>query len=355
MSGLEVRDVRHAYDGVPSLRGVTLAVGEGEIVSLLGPSGCGKSTLLRVAAGLERLAGGSVSVGGREVAAGRLHVAPERRGVGMVFQDFALFPHLTVAANVAFGLSGRPGAERRSRVEEALRRVGMEASAARYPHQLSGGEQQRVALARALAPGPAVMLLDEPFSGLDAEVRRRVREETRAVLERAGAATLLVTHDAEEAMQLGDRIALLSAGALVQVGSAEDLFFRPADEFAARFLGETTRLDGVVAAGRARTPFGEVDARGFADGDRVAVVVRHEGVRLRADDGGSARVLDSRLAGGRRRTTVAAGAARLVSSHDVRPALRADTSVAVDLVPEMVHVFAADGVSAPRRRPPSSG
>ena len=218
---LGLEGVGHSYDGVLEVvSGFSLGVGAGEIVCLLGPSGCGKSTVLRLAAGLETLQRGRIQLRGETVADGESGVGqpPERRNVGLVFQDFALFPHLTVARNVAFGLADLPEHQRGQRALEALAQVGMAAYAGSYPHALSGGQQQRVALARALAPRPSVMLLDEPFSGLDARLREQIRDDTLRVLKRSGAATLLVTHDPEEAMFMADRIYLMQAGKLIQSG-----------------------------------------------------------------------------------------------------------------------------------------
>lgn len=282
--------VGHRYGDRVAVDDVSIAVGAGEIVCLCGPSGCGKSTLLRIAAGLETLQRGTVRLGGAVVAGPGRSLPPERRGVGLVFQDYALFPHLSVADNVQFGLRGVPGGERRSRSLAVLDQVGMVAYADAFPHQLSGGQQQRAALARALAPNPAVLLLDEPFSGLDARLREQVRDETLQVLKRNGAATLLVTHDSEEAMFLADRIALMRGGKVVQSGAPSDLYSRPMDGFAAAFFGEVNALHGVVSHGRVSTALGEVPARHGGDGTPIAegtiveVLVRPEALRPVAAD-----------------------------------------------------------------------
>ncbi len=277
---LALENIAHAYDGTPSLRGVDLVVEPGEIVCLLGRSGCGKSTLLRVAAGLERQASGRVLINEREVAGPAAFLSPEKRGVGLMFQDYALFPHLTVLANVMFGLRalGRADAEREAR--RILARVGLERHAEDHPHSLSGGEQQRAALARAIAPRPAVLLMDEPFSGLDRRLRESVRGETLAILRETRVTTLIVTHDPEEAMRLGDRIALMREGRLVQVGTAEELYTRPADLGAARFFCDLNEFDAVVRNGAAVTPIGTFGAPGHAEGAPVVVAFRPEGLRL---------------------------------------------------------------------------
>lgn len=284
MTALSFHGVGHAYDGAyngrPALQAIDLELAGGEIQCLVGPSGCGKTTALRLAAGLEVLAQGAIRIGGRLVAGRGVHLPPEARGVGMMFQDFALFPHMTAAANVGFGLRRLDRRARRRRAEELLERVGLAGCGARYPHGLSGGERQRVALARALAPEPRVMLLDEPFSGLDVRLREEVRERTLAVLREAGIAALVVTHDAEEAMYMGCRIAVLQGGRLVQSGRPEEVYRRPASAFVARFLGETNRLEGVVRQGLARSPLGCAAADGLGEGEEVDLLIRPEGLRL---------------------------------------------------------------------------
>jgi iron(III) transport system ATP-binding protein len=277
---LALAGVSHAYGRTFAVNGVDLAVAVGEIVCLVGPSGCGKSTLLRIAAGLEEVQRGEVRVGGRRVAEPGRSVPAEKRGVGVVFQDFALFPHMRVIENVRFGLSGRSAADQRERALACLAQVGMAEFADAYPHALSGGQQQRVALARALAPEPAVLLLDEPFSGLDARLREQVRDETLHVLKAAGTATLLVTHDPEEAMFLADRIALMDRGRMVQVGSPADLYLHPADGFAAAFFGEVNEIGGVIRDGHVETPLGRLSAHGLADGAAAQVLIRPEGLTL---------------------------------------------------------------------------
>ncbi|MGE5766512.1 MAG: ABC transporter ATP-binding protein, partial [Bacteroidota bacterium] len=280
MPALAFDHVSHAFGELLAVNDLSLALERGEVVCLLGPSGCGKTTALRVAAGLEILQQGRVLIDGAVVAGEGREVPPEARSVGLVFQDYALFPHLSVADNVAFGLRRLPGAERRQRVAEALELVGMAASAAAYPHMLSGGQQQRVALARALAPRPRVMLLDEPFSNLDARLRQQVRDDTLHVLKRSGTTTLMVTHDPEEAMFMADRIALMRAGRIVQLGTPANLYYQPAEAFVASFFGEINILQGVVKAGEVATPFGAVGAGGLADGTAVEVLIRPEALHL---------------------------------------------------------------------------
>ena len=298
---LRLEHVSHGYGGKPAVVDVSLAIDEGEIVCLVGPSGCGKSTLLRIAAGLERLQAGSVQIGGKIVADGRANLAPERRGVGLVFQDYALFPHLSVLDNVRFGLHRLGWAAQRIHALETLERVGMTEFASAFPHQLSGGQQQRVALARALAPKPRVLLLDEPFSGLDVQLRSQVRDRTLHVLQESGAATMIVTHDPEEAMFLADRIALMQAGRIVQVGAPADLYLRPISAFAAGFFGEVNSLPGVVRDGCVETPLGVMRGIDMADGQPVDLLIRPEALTLSLSAGGPggtmARVEAARLLG----------------------------------------------------------
>ena len=288
--------VTHRFGAVVALDCFDLVLGQGEFLCLLGPSGCGKTTALRLAAGLEELQSGRISMGGRTVAEPGRAVPPEVRRVGLVFQDFALFPHLSVRRNVAFGLRGQPHGLQDRRVEEVLALVEMTAWAESYPHMLSGGQQQRVALARALAPEPALLLLDEPFSGLDTTLRAEVREATRRALERSGTTSLMVTHDPEEAMFMAERIALMRAGRLVQLGTPEDLWLRPVDAFAAGFFGEINRFPSRIAGGVLPTPLAPLPAPGLADGLQAVALVRPEALRLAAE-GVVATVVERRLLG----------------------------------------------------------
>jgi len=301
-AGLRLDGVRHAYGDTDVVRDVSFAIAPGEFLCLLGPSGCGKTTTLRIAAGLETPRQGRVWIGGRQVAGDGLAVPPEKRGVGFLFQDYALFPHLTVLDNVTFGIRHLPAEERRERALDALRRVGMESHAEVYPHTLSGGKQQRVGLARALAPRPRLMLLDEPFSGLDKRLRDQVRDETLHVLKVSGVATLMVTHDPEEAMFMADTIALMEAGCVVQQGSPVELYCHPTAAFAARFFGEVNRLTGAVRDDQVETPFGPLDPKGAGEGTAVEILIRPEGLTLRSVADGEdppfwARVVDSRMLG----------------------------------------------------------
>ncbi|MEE9586439.1 MAG: ABC transporter ATP-binding protein, partial [Hyphomicrobiaceae bacterium] len=277
---LTFEDVERRYHGGMALRGVSLDVAPGEVLCLLGPSGCGKTTLLRVAAGIEKPSAGRVLINQQEVAGPNRFVPPEARNVGLMFQDFALFPHLTILGNVAFGLRALPKAEARREAQFALARVGLAHMSGEYPHTLSGGEQQRVALARAIAPRPSVLLMDEPFSGLDVQLRDYMQEEALAILRETRATCVIVTHDPDEAMRLADRIAVMRAGLIVQVGEAEELYRKPTDLFVARFFSEINEFGAKVAEGRLETPVIDLPADDYSDGDDVVVCIRQRGVRV---------------------------------------------------------------------------
>ena len=282
MNGLSLTGITHAYDGRAVVLDASLGAPAGKLTCLLGPSGCGKTTLLRIAAGLEIVQHGRVALGKRVLADGddRRHVPPEKRGVGLMFQDHALFPHMTVFENITFGLADPPPPGRLQWAREALDRAGMAGFADAYPHTLSGGQQQRVALLRALAPEPRVLLLDEPFSDLDVNLRLQVREETLGLLKETGVTTLMVTHNPEEAMFMADHIAVMNEGRIIQAGTPTEIYFRPADRFVAALFGQVNQFDGVVEGGRVHTPVGPFAAPGLADGRRAHVLVRAEGLRL---------------------------------------------------------------------------
>jgi iron(III) transport system ATP-binding protein len=285
---IRLQGVSKRFGAVEAVADVDLTVDRGEFVALLGPSGCGKTTLLRLIAGFESPDEGEISVHGHRVAGPGTWVPPERRRVGMVFQDYALFPHLTVADNVSFGL---PRRERRARVTEALALVGLEGYESRYPHQLSGGQQQRVALARALAPRPELVLLDEPWSNIDPHLRGSMREELSAILRGVGVTVVLVTHDREEAFSLADRIALMRGGTLVQEGSAEHVYFAPVSRWAAEFVGEGNFVPGEILDGQVCTALGTFPATNANGTKNVHALIRPELLELRPDPGGAAEVV----------------------------------------------------------------
>ncbi len=276
---LQLHEVRLRV-GQFQLGPLSLSVQKGELVAVLGPSGSGKTTLLRVIAGFERPDRGSIVIDGRIVADATRWVEPEDRGVGMVFQDYALFPHLTVAQNIAFGLNKN---DSRARIHELLKLVGLNGFSERYPHELSGGEQQRVALARSLAANPKVLLLDEPFSNLDADLRPKMRAELKLLLQRLNCTTILVTHDQEEAFELADRIAVLNAGRLEQIDTLENLYRAPATRFVAEFIGHANFLRGCVRGACIETALGCFRlSRSLPEGTVGEVMVRPEEVELEA-------------------------------------------------------------------------
>ncbi|POZ60949.1 ABC transporter ATP-binding protein [Chromobacterium alticapitis] len=298
---LDFDHVSLGYGGRTVLDGMSFSLRAGEIACLLGASGCGKTSALRCIAGFETPDGGSVRLGGETMAGEGAAVPAHRRRVGMVFQDHALFPHLTAADNVAFGLSALRRAGRRERVAEMLALVGLAGEGERYPHQLSGGQQQRVALARALAPLPRLLLLDEPFSNLDAELRERLAREVRGVLKSLGIAALMVTHDQQEAFAFADAVGVMHEGRLQQWGEPEALYCEPANRHVAGFIGQGVFLPGRAGGRRVLLETGELwgdEALPFADGTEVEVLLRPHEVRLEPGSALRARVAERMLRGG---------------------------------------------------------
>jgi iron(III) transport system ATP-binding protein len=286
---LELDSIDKSYDGTTVISDLSLTVNEGELLTLLGPSGCGKTTTLRMIAGLERPDGGSIWLDGESVT-GRDFVPAEQRDVGVVFQEFALFPHLSARENIAFGIQERPEAEREARVESLLELVGLEDHGEKAPEELSGGQQQRVALARSLAPEPRLLLLDEPFSNLDVDLRVEMREEVREILKEAGVTAVSVTHDQEEAMSISDRVAVMSEGNLEQVGTPEEVFQQPESKFVAGFLGHASFVAGSVEEDCVETSVGCVPldrVHGLTEdyhGSEIDLMIRPDDVRARRVD-----------------------------------------------------------------------
>ncbi|MFT7571191.1 MAG: iron(III) transport system ATP-binding protein [Paracoccaceae bacterium] len=298
-TGLTVSGLSHHFGPQQILRDINLEVAPGEILCLLGPSGCGKTTTLRLIAGLEELQTGRIAWNDDVLADAGSNVPPEKRLVSLLFQDFALFPHLTVAQNVAFGLKDLSSDERDARVHEVLDQVGMSRYAASYPHFLSGGEQQRIALARARAPRPRIFLLDEPFSNLDTRLRNQLRDLCLHVLKKSESSSVIVTHDAEEAMFMGDKVAVMRDGEIVQVGPPEELYFTPNSAFVAGLFGEVNEITGRVVDGHVVTPLGRVCAPNVNEGMEVDVLVRPEALLVTEGAGAAAvaSVITSRLLG----------------------------------------------------------
>lgn len=293
---LRCRHISKSLGGQPVVEDLTFSVAAGDILVLLGPSGCGKTTTLRLIAGFERLDHGRIEVAGQVVADDAVHIPPEKRRVGMVFQDYAVFPHLNVGRNVGFALG--KGEEARQRVADLLAFVGLPGQESRMPHELSGGEQQRVSLARALSIEPAVLLLDEPFSNLDAALRTGVRTEVRTLLKASGITAVFVTHDQEEALMIGDTIAVLRAGQVEQVDTPEAVYHRPQTRFVAEFIGQTDFLPATAVSGGLETPLGFMPRHHLLQpGAPVEMALRPETVAIEPDDAGNGRVISRQFAG----------------------------------------------------------
>ncbi|MEO3475126.1 ABC transporter ATP-binding protein [Roseomonas sp. CAU 1739] len=324
----------------PAVDGLSLSLPRGALLALLGPSGCGKTTTLRMIAGLERADAGQVVVDGRDVTA----LPPEARNMGVVFQSYALFPHMTAAGNVGFGLETRrlPRAERSARIAEALALVGLSDYAARKPRALSGGQQQRVALARALAIRPELLLLDEPLSALDAQMRDGVREEIRALQRRLGTTAVFVTHDQSEALAMADLVAVMNRGRLEQCGTPEDLFERPATRFVAGFVGRSSRFAGTVEApGLLRAGGLALAAANMPPGGSVEAYIRPHHVALGADGAIPARVATRTYEGATALLTLETPLGSLLAEVPATAPWRAGDSTAATLPPDALRIFAA--------------
>lgn len=298
--GLEFKNISHAYGTNEVLSGIDLMAEAGEVTCLVGPSGCGKTTLLKLAAGLMQVQNGEITLSGEELASSNKNLPPEKRPVGLVFQEGALFPHMSVADNIAFGLTGA-ASEKKERVADLLGKIGLSDFEARFPHTLSGGQQQRIALARALAPSPKVLLLDEPFANIDSQLRRSLREETRRMLKESGTVAILVTHDPEEALEMGDRIAVLDAGQVAQFDVPQALFDRPATAGIAKMFGRGQSLSAKLSGeGFVETSFGHWPASCLSTGQLpntpLELVVRQEIFDLAEQSDGQL-IVDLRRAG----------------------------------------------------------
>ena len=295
MNALDISQLSKKFPGTtsPAVDTISLSLPAGEILAMVGPSGCGKTTTLRLVAGLERPDRGEIRLNGELVAGNNLFVPPETRGVGMVFQEHALFPHLTVAANVAFGLKKAARSGEQEKVRAMLSLVGLEKLAGRYPHELSGGERQRVALARALTPEPVLVLMDEPFSSLDADLRLEMREQVRGILKKMHATAVFVTHDQEEALYMGDRLAVFQRGRLEQVGTPEQIFHASQTRFVAEFMGNSDFLTGQACRDGITTEIGLLpQPLGLPDGALVEVALRADDLAFEPDEQGNAVIVE---------------------------------------------------------------
>ena len=301
MSTLTIEQVHSDYQGQAILKGLDLVLHQGEIAALLGPSGCGKTTLLKAIAGLQPISQGRISINGRLLSGPDVFVPSEQREVGMIFQDYALFPHLTVAENILFGVKGLSKSDRQSRLSEMLALVKLEGLGGRYPHELSGGQQQRVSIARALAYEPELLLLDEPFSNIDAKVRGEMMVEIREILKQRGVSAVFVTHSKDEAFVFADKLALFKEGAIAQYGDAEALYALPADKYVAEFLGQVNYLSCEVSArNRLDTLLGEVQSSSDlakAKGYRGDLLLRPEQLQIAEDERGEGTIIARRFLG----------------------------------------------------------
>ena len=319
MSLIELSHISLTYPNAPhpALQDLSLTIEEGTILSVLGPSGCGKTTVLRSIAGFERPQTGQIRIAGRAVCDETHWVPPETRGVGMVFQDYALFPHLTVAENVAFGLHQTEKTTTARIVNETLNFVGLKGLGDRYPHELSGGQQQRVAIARALAPKPVVILLDEPFSNLDPDMRGQMREEVQEILQRSGTTAVLVTHDHDEAFAMADHIAVLNAGRLEQFDTPETIYHTPSTRFVANFVGQADFLPGRVENGKIQTEVGLFEnVAGHPHGRDVEIMIRPDDVHIIPASPGGARILCRIFKGSENLYTVLLPSGQLLHSSE---------------------------------------
>lgn len=301
MSVLKLDSVALSYQDKQVLNGISLTLEEGEIACLLGPSGCGKTTLLRAIAGFKSLQSGEIKSSEYLLSSADYTLATEQRNIGMVFQDFALFPHLSIGQNICFGIRHQKKAEKKARLNELLELVGLQGYAERYPHELSGGQQQRIALARAMAPRPRLLLLDEPFSSMDVELRGTLAKEIRTILKHENITTIMVTHDQNEAFSMADRIGVLSEGKLLQWDDARTLYHYPKTAFVARFVGRSNFLEGVVTEEGVDTAMGVLPspaAKDYSIGDKVKVLVRPEYVQLSVSSEVNAELVSRQFRGG---------------------------------------------------------
>ncbi|MDH5667172.1 MAG: ABC transporter ATP-binding protein [Nitrospira sp.] len=346
---LELRSVFCAYDPIrPAIRDISFAAREGEILCLLGPSGCGKTTILRAIAGFEPVQSGEIFLSGRRVSSPSDAIPTEERHVGMVFQEYALFPHLRVTDNIAFGLGNLPRATRADRVQEMLQLTGLEGFERRYPHELSGGQQQRVALARALVRNPIVLLLDEPFSNLDPDMAGRMRHDLHALLRRMKTTTVLVTHDHDEAFAMADRIAVLNEGRLEQMDSPELIYHMPATPFVADFVGQADFIPGQVQDGMVHTELGEFPNTLDADeGTPLVVMIRPDDIRLTPNKSAGPKIVGRQFRGSENLYTIQLVSGQIVhSSESSTTVYQEETAVELRVAASHTVLFRTDQLPA---------
>ncbi|WP_447977656.1 ABC transporter ATP-binding protein [Candidatus Nitrospira bockiana] len=347
---LEVSKISCAYEpGRPAIVDISLSAQEGEILCLLGPSGCGKTTTLRAIAGFEAVVAGEIYLQGRLVSSRDFLVPTEHRRIGMVFQEYALFPHLRVADNIAFGLGHLPQAQRRAQVETMLALVGLTGLERRYPHELSGGQQQRVALARALAQKPVLLLLDEPFSNLDPDMTGKMREELLQLLRHTNTTALLVTHDHEEAFAMADRIAVLNNGRLEQFDVPEAIYHTPATPFVADFVGHADFIPGTVVDGKVLTELGEFPTQSpTASGTSVVVMIRPDDIHIVPHEDASSRILARQFRGSENLYTIALPSGRLIHSSEASTSIYpVGTAVELTIIATHTVLFEEKNLASP--------
>ncbi len=347
MAVIELKNITKSYDEAKAVDDVSFRVEKGEIFAILGPSGCGKTTTLRLIAGFESPDDGKISIDERRVTGGSFFTPPERRNVGLVFQDYALFPHLTVRENIAFGLSKFPKKQREKIIETMLGFVGLEEFSERYPHQLSGGQQQRVALARALAPCPVGVLLDEPLSNLDADMRAQMRGYLLSILRKAETTAILVTHDQEEAFSIADRVAVMKSGRIEQIGKPEDIYHFPTTRFVADFVGEADFIEGVIEEGGIATEIGIFQNKTMLEmGTNVELMIRPDDITFELDEEGEAMVESQLFKGSENLYALRLGSGKLVHSSSPSTLLVEEgTRIRVKANPTHVVAFVGDKVA----------
>jgi len=351
VSVLELKRVNLAYGKQIVVKDLSLSLGDGEIACLLGPSGCGKTTLLRAIAGFKSLHSGRIESSGQVLSSSTHTLAPEKRRIGMVFQDFALFPHLTAGANICFGIRNQSNRERRQRRNELLELIGLPECEDKYPHELSGGQQQRIALARAIAPKPRLLLLDEPFSSMDVELRSSLAREIRSILKHENITAVMVTHDQHEAFSMADQIAVISNGELLQWDNAENLYHSPETPFVAHFIGRSNFLKGIVCGSEVATVLGKLNykiesglvADASLQGQQVDVLIRPEYIQITHDAKQTAELISRDFQGGCYRYSL-----RLQSGEEVQALLPSQAnyqlgdSIGITLSADKVSIFAQD-------------